>query len=86
MPIPNATWSGEASTATASGDSENSSGVVVGVDVDDLRGRLVVRPLPNPPLVEPGGLGQLGGRRGPAEFGERDVQAEPVAEVDHARR
>ena len=48
MPMPNAGWSGVASTAAASGDSENRSLVV---DLDQLGRGLVVGPLAHPAFV-----------------------------------
>ena len=60
MPIPNASWSGDASTAAASGVTEKRSAPSAGRDGDELRRGLVVGPLAHPPLVELGGRGQLG--------------------------
>ena len=70
IPIPNASWSGEARTATASGDSEKRVRSSPST-VEDPGRRLVVRPLPHPPLVEPGRVGQLGGGQRLAGVGQR---------------
>ena len=57
--------------------------VVFVVDGDDPRRRLVVRPLADPPLVEPGRHREIAGRQGLAGRGQRGEQSELVAEVDH---
>ena len=55
--------------------------VAVGLDLEQATRPLVLEPLPCVPLVDTGGVGELG-RRERAPVGKRSVEAEDVAEID----
>ena len=59
---------------------------LVAVDLDQAGRALVVRPLPHPALVELAARGEGAGAERVAGVGQRPVQAQAIAEVDHARR
>ena len=53
--------------------------------VDQVRGGLAAQPLADPALVEAGRGGELGARQRRVGGGERAIEAEPIAEIDHRR-
>ena len=92
IPMPNASWSGEASTATASGVSENRSPPTSWSRRPGRRRRGSASPPPGcrpirAPIVRRGrsGAASSSAVSGTPAVGQRGVQTEPVAEMDHPR-